>query len=274
MKTPQIGLVTLFLPRMEVDHLEEWLTYHRAIGVTHFYLYDNRHLSYDSVFGQGKSDRVWHKKPEANYHLELEDFEIDQKIQRIIENAGNGIHYIQWPCGSSKCRDFRSAQLLAANTQLKHLQASKDVEWLGHLDIDELLVPDQSGLMHLLSDTAEDISALKISQKLFESRWKEQQSIPYANIAQTFGVLEFNHKIISRVGYVKKWLGPHSVQVESGRIWNVPHDTLRFHHFRGNQHFGQPAPPGWGIHEYNKLKDRQLEYDSSHVLNGSTNSPG
>jgi hypothetical protein len=46
-KPGSIGLVTIFLPRMELDHLGEWIEYHQRIGVSRIFLYNNGHLSVD-----------------------------------------------------------------------------------------------------------------------------------------------------------------------------------------------------------------------------------
>ncbi|WP_197995016.1 glycosyltransferase family 92 protein [Gimesia panareensis] len=262
----RIGLVTMFLPRMEMGHLQEWVEYHRMIGVTRFYLYNNGHFSVDPVFGNGKTDKIWHKKPEANYHLELSDEIVDQRINQIIDSLGPGIEHLAWQEDSFKELGFRHAQLKAANCQTEKLKVSNHVDWLGFIDIDELLVPNGRDLRKALMQIPDDVSALKISQKLFKARWHNQLCVPYSEIDASFGLLDFNHKLIGRVPRIKKWINPHRLVVSHGDILQVHPEELRFHHFRGNQHKGIPAPKNWGIHKYLQIRNEILEKDKSHIF--------
>ena len=42
MKRSLVGLATMVLPRMELDHVEEWIRHHVSIGVTHFWIWLDR----------------------------------------------------------------------------------------------------------------------------------------------------------------------------------------------------------------------------------------
>jgi len=260
---PSIAVATVFLPRMELDYLADWIGYHRNLGVEHFYLYDNRHLSYDAKFNQRPAEKIWQKKPEADYHLDLSDDDIDHQVRQILAEAGPNVFHTAWPGGRQGQGGFYAAQIKAVNSLLKQLQEAQLVEWLAFIDVDELLVPSEDPLPSILNGLENNVAALELSQKLFESRWQNGRGVPFAQLSRSFGVLDFNQKLIARVSHCERWVNPHSLQAKQGRILKIPANHLRFHHFRGNEHFGKPAPPGWGVQQYVKL-DAATEIDSSH----------
>lgn len=263
MTTPSIAVATVFLPRMELEYLSDWIAYHCGLGVTHFYLYNNGHVSYDAMFNRNPADRIWQKKPEADYHLALSDDEVDRQVSQILAEAGPNVFHIAWPGGRQGQGGFYAAQMGAVNSLLEQLQESRRVDWLAFIDVDELLVPLKDTLPSILNGLENDVAALELSQKLLESRWQHGRGIPFAQLSKSFGILEFNQKLIARVSHCERWVNPHSLRVKHGKILSVPPSQLRFHHFRGNEHFGKPAPPGWGVHQYVKL-DAAKEIDSSH----------
>lgn len=265
MTAPRIALVTIFLPRMEMDHLAEWIAYHKNIGINHFYIYNNGHIAHDTIFKKGPAGKVWQKKPEANYHLDLSDEEVDERIDAIIQEAGHRVSHIAWPGGPQGRGNYRTAQMAAVNEQLRELQQTQEVDWLAYIDIDELIVPVNESLSGFLSRLGDDVAAVKISQKLFESRWQNGNSVPYAELTKAYGVLDFNRKLIARVSHARRWLNSHQMNVLQGRILHVAPDRLRFHHFRGNEHHGPPAPAGFGVNKYVKYKE-PMEHDGCHVV--------
>jgi hypothetical protein len=266
-KPGNIGLVTVFLPRMELDHLREWIDYHRRIGVSRFFLYNNRHLSVDHAFGSGKEvGRVWHKKPEANYHLDLTDDEVDRRIDSTLEEFGDCVTHLPWPSGKKHGETFLKCQKSAANRELRQQEKLGELEWLGFIDLDELLVCVDP-LELTLSEFSVDVAAIKLTQKVFLSRWLNGESQPYSNITKSFGTVNFNPKLIARVGRVKRWVSPHGLRTKQGHVWKAPPELLRFHHFRGNEHHGNPPPRGFGgVKKYCRLDSGQLEIDDSHRL--------
>ncbi|MEZ5942934.1 MAG: glycosyltransferase family 2 protein [Planctomycetaceae bacterium] len=264
MTAPRIAVATVFLPRMELEYLGDWIAYHRNLGITHFYLYNNGHVSHDAKFNQTAANQTWQKRPEADYHTELSDEEVDQQVSSILADSGPYVFHISWPGGSEGHGGFYVAQMRAVNSLLKQLQSSQEADWLAFIDIDELLVPAQDSLSTILNGVDSDCAALLLSQKLFESRWQGGRGVPYSRITRSFGVLDFNHKLIARVSHCRRWENPHSIQVNQGRVTKFPASRLRFHHFRGNEHFGKAAPPGWGVHRYIMLEGT-IEDDSSHL---------
>lgn len=262
-----LGLVTVFLPRLELDHLGEWIRYHRRIGISHFFLYNNGHLSSDSAFGPGQATgRIWHKKPEADYHLDLTDDEVDRRIETLLAGFGDCVMHIPWPSGKQHGVTFTKCQKSAANRELRRQTQKGELEWLGFLDVDELLVSPEP-LQHALANAPGNAAAIRLSQKVFLSRWRDGISQPYSTITDSFGLVHFNPKLLARVGRVKRWTSPHGVRPAKGILWKAPPDVLRFHHFRGNSHHGPPPPKGYGgVKRYCRLDANKLETDAAHVL--------
>jgi hypothetical protein len=259
-----LGLVALFLPRMELGHLAEWIAYHQAVGVSRFYLYDNGPLSRDAVFGDGEGERVWSKKPQADFRLELSDEEVDRQVRDILAEFGDAVTHVPWESGGAHGATFRQCQRSAINGELARQQQLRDVDWLGHLDIDELLVAPQGSVLDLLHGLDGDIAAVRLNQKLLESRWREGQGVPYAQLSRSYGVLRFNRKFLLRVRSAAGWKSPHQILRTAGKTWQAPADVLRFHHFRGTEHAAGSAPTGWGIERYRALALAGVERDETH----------
>jgi hypothetical protein len=115
--------VCLFI-RNEGPHILEWIAYHRAIGVTHFFIYD--HSSHDetsSVLAPLLNDTV------------------------IMHDVGH--------------MDIRHVQPSILMDCLEKYKAS--VEWIAHFDADEFLVPGPGHTLHSLFTTYDNtISAVYI----------------------------------------------------------------------------------------------------------------
>lgn len=263
----RIGIVAIFLPRMELDHLREWIEYHLRIGVARIFLYNNGHLSVDPAFGQDReASRVWQKKPEANFHLEVSDPEIDDRVRAIVSEFASTVACTAWPTGDGHGADFMKCQKSAVNCELRRQELEREVEWLAHLDLDELLVSGRD-LGETLAGVSPQFGAIRLKQRLFESRWADGVSVPYSQLTKSYGTFNFNHKLIVRVGRVSRWTTPHSLGKVDGQVWRPPATKLRFHHFRGNQHHGPAPPKGYhGVNKYCRIDASQLHPDSSHVL--------
>ena len=102
----------------EAPWLKEWLTYHReALGVSHFYLYNNE-----------SSD---------HYHAVLQPW-VDQGVVELIDwDSSDPSHFAQGPFMDAP---WSAAQLGAYNDCLKHRALGK-AQWVAMIDIDEFIVP-------------------------------------------------------------------------------------------------------------------------------------
>ena len=140
---PRIGLHTVFIAKENILFLEEWILYHKSIGIDYFFLYDNSkvevidagYLDAGAVVGETAKRGIPYNKIVDMSNIEIQE-ELD-RIQTQIEN----IYIYEWSpvdddghiwFGQSECQNH------AAHTH-------KDmVDWMLFMDIDEYLVSKQN----------------------------------------------------------------------------------------------------------------------------------
>lgn len=104
--SPEYHLAIAAIFQNEAPYLQEWIEYHKMIGVEHFYLYNN--LSND------------------DYGAVLEDYVKSGQVDLT-----------EWPYEGSDTASYNGIQCDAYRDALEHC----DCEWLAIIDIDEFLVP-------------------------------------------------------------------------------------------------------------------------------------
>lgn len=257
-----IALAAQMLPRLELPFLEEWIEYHSKIGIDRIYLYDNGPKCVDPIFGTDAVGMSWGKKPEANYHPQLYNSIIADRISDAVSRWLHQVQVIPWhtPEGSN----FRRQQLAAVQDACG--RAEEDgFQWLAHFDLDELIVCDDLG--KYFDDLDPVVNAVTVRQKVFKSRFQKMRPVPYRENTQTYGTVHWNPKQIARVAASPRWKNPHRVDVPGIHI-TAGADWLRFHHFRGNQFFGdeKKIPRGWQLRNYMRLQDSELHEETGHVI--------
>lgn len=125
----KIVLCAIF--KNEAPYILEWVSYHRAIKVDHFVIYDNE--STDST----------------------------GEILKQLERAGI-ITYVHWP--SQPNQDNQTAAY-RDGTQ-RFLGKS---EWIGFIDADEFIVPHQHRDLHSFLSDYQDVAGIAINWKIFGS---------------------------------------------------------------------------------------------------------
>lgn len=117
------------------EYLEEWIRYHHAVGVDHFYIYDNN---------KGSETRD-----------ALQSF-IDQGLVELIH----------WPNLWPKKRFVDTCQVRAYQDALK--RAKLQTEWLAIIDTDEFIVPKKaSNILSVLDEHYREHSTVYINWRQF-----------------------------------------------------------------------------------------------------------
>jgi hypothetical protein len=161
MKKTAWGLQTVYLPRENIDYIEEWLAYHTFLGADFFFLYDNtgsqRIKNGNSLITNSKNKHGqlidFSRSDDEIYDLEMKIFSkyaVTKVKWQPIENGQ--ITYGQ----VLACEDF-SARLPNV--------------WCAFIDIDEFLLPQKS---------MEDFTTgnpKKILQKKFPDRWLRRHAL-------------------------------------------------------------------------------------------------
>ena len=93
-RTPTISVYACILPRLEAFYLEEWVSHHLKLGITHFHLciYDSSRRIHDNTMNmskvelpEGGSFVTWGKKPHADYFLDYTDEQIAEKLKEVSD---------------------------------------------------------------------------------------------------------------------------------------------------------------------------------------------
>ena len=101
----KIAIWSIFLPRLEIYFLEEWIEHHMALGVSKFYLYSNGFYSHDnSKIGNAtpykvsnqEEGMVWSKKPLDDYNLDLSPGQILEKLESIEKKYKGAVEFKNW----------------------------------------------------------------------------------------------------------------------------------------------------------------------------------
>lgn len=191
--------------RDENSWLEEWIRYHRAIGVEHIYLFNH--------------DR---------------DTRVFDKILRPYVESGyvDNIHVLKTDWGKT-CPPDRH-QILAYQEVLK--QVEKETYWLGIIDLDEFLLPKNTDDLRLLLVPYENYSALAINWQIFGTsgyiKRPQSQICHLLHRAQTYW---------KRNRFIKSIVRPGSVDLE--RIIDV-HDFPMKSGITVNEKY-EPVPDMW-----------------------------
>ncbi len=134
LKRPKYEFVVAALFQDEAPYLEEWLAYHRMIGVDHFYLYNNC--------------------SEDDYKEVLAPFIASGEVELINWNV--------WTKGAEEWQKLRGAIQ-------KHALAKsrKEASWLLFLDLDDYLYPVERMNLHEIFSSLGDVGALAINRQHF-----------------------------------------------------------------------------------------------------------
>jgi hypothetical protein len=172
---PKIALHTIFVLKQNIPFLEEWIEYHKYIGVDRFYIYDNS----KSIGNNGSSQGV--NKYGLNYNdlISLSDNEIQKELDTILEKYPE-IVYTKWEPRNDKNQVIYAQTL---NINKHNRKYGKDTDWTIYTDTDEFLVsrdkmengvPIKGFLKDILRDISKgksNINKLVITQKKFGDRF-------------------------------------------------------------------------------------------------------
>lgn len=129
---------TVYIPREHIVFLEEWLDYHIAQGVDHFYMYDNtgsigdKLSSYKNVNQTGKCKRGYDIGSITN---KLTDDQINEIQFEIFNKYPGKVTHMMWPP-----REPGKTVYYMQNPGIRHCIVNNvdKTDWLYCLDIDEL----------------------------------------------------------------------------------------------------------------------------------------
>jgi len=213
----KLSISTLF--KYETDFLQEWIEYHRSVGVEHFYLYENNPTP-------------------------------DERMTAILEpykRAGIVTH-ILWPYPygfyNYKLRKLWPNDALAYTQvpQINHAlyKFAAETEWLLSCDVDEYFYsPKAVGtqLTDIISmvNAADDVSSVRIRGFWFGGTAEEAMRAKSAGVRQTFIRSERSPtsagKCIFDTSSVRL-ASVHNSLIHDKKELDISPDILRFNHYR------------------------------------------
>ena len=252
-KTPKYHLTICTMFKNEAPFLKEWIDFHhRAIGVSHFYLYNN-----DST----------------DHFREVLAPYIDQGLVELIEWETSDDHAIF----GIDDETFVPYQIGAFRDCLKN-RAYEEAEWVAIIDVDEYIVPGISAAsFHNLLDKSKraGIGSLKIRWKTFGTS-NIKKLDPRKRLVEQL-VCRAPDDYLRDVYWVKSIHQPkatasycvvhETIGVEKGYwIHILPSKTCRIHHYwsrteeqcNEKRHFNTPEEKESLLNTLNTIKDYSI----------------
>lgn len=189
-----LGIATMILPRMEVGHLEEWLTHLQRHGVCEVWIFlddEKRRHHHDG----------WGKFPQGDQRLDLEDEDCLRQVQQIVWTMNSPAFRINLLDCTSEKLNVGQRQSMCCKRLVMNMRAGREFmpDWLCFLDVDEMLVVRTGGtLLEYLGREKPSNCAITMPQRLCDSRWVEGKAIPMGEITRHFGLTKINPKVIFR----------------------------------------------------------------------------
>ena len=267
MKKFNITIYSIFLPRIELFFIEEWLIYHKNLGVNKIYLYNNGFFSEDhSDMAKNSPKKVekkyknikWDKKPDEDYNLHLTDTQILLKLEALEEKYEGFLEIKDWGINRANSnsafkpmprpwaikkgdrkdqplyRCYPGSQFNGARHLKETLEEIKKIfnesvptHWL-YIDIDEFIAMKSFKNLHDLVDHYADFDAVSFREVLFDRRKKTQEVKSIFN----FGYEPTNiYKSVIKHSGLKRFL-PH-ISETKGRQIKLERSEAEVFHYRG-----------------------------------------
>lgn len=212
---------TVYRPQEHVDHIEDWLKYHTAIGVNHFFLYDNgESTGYGENLNNLEWDRLLHT--DQNSGITRYGFKIKHTVEkaRLIEQeilAKYSVTKVNWkPSQNGKI-------IYGYNDSIRHLLTQVKTGLCAFIDIDEYIVK------------REEFRPSRMHQVRYEDYHKFSSIFKCKNKLKTYNSVELGPKCIVDLEKLKiddELLYPNTMHFFSTEL---PLSTSHFNHYNFNK---------------------------------------
>jgi glucosyl-dolichyl phosphate glucuronosyltransferase len=172
--TRKIAISAIILPRLELPFLDEWMCYHRRLGVEKIVIYNNGFLSNDSQYNDSikLSDEEklykWSKKPNHDYILDKDDRQVTEELYALRKKHGSWVEIREWIYGINHDFEYPMSQMEMVRDALR----DKRYHWL-FIDPDEFLSIKKHKTIHdWMNDRYFGFSqgCIRINTKIYEER--------------------------------------------------------------------------------------------------------
>lgn len=171
-----VAIVCVFIAKENILFMREWIDYHKHIGVSRFYLYDNSKVQ-RSLGCHGKRN---HYNPghvnkygvDYDKLVNMSQQQIDEHKQCIVDDNDGDVVFYDWsPVGSTG--QIMGGGPYQAQAYNENLQTCKQdgVDWCCAIDMDEFIVLKGVSFKNFLNRLDARISSVKVKDVLFQSRF-------------------------------------------------------------------------------------------------------
>ena len=219
-----LSIHTVFILNENIKYLEEFIIYHKNLGVSHFYLYDN----------EGSNGRNGSTKTKTKYGFPISSTNLKpdlDMLSEIMKKYGDIVTIIKW-----QPKNTAGEIVYGWKDSVQHLIAYCESEWCAFIDLDEMIFsPSNIDLLDFIKNQPVNISCIKISQKKFNDRFL----VTTQNFSQDFSCVDkvcgfgWASKNIVRVSDIINIHSMHIATVKNKTI-SVKPEILRFNHYNTN----------------------------------------
>lgn len=229
---------TVFILNENINWLEEFIIYNKAIGIEYFYLYDND--GSDGFDGSQTHNKYGFSLTTSNRHEDI------IKLVAILKKYADCVTYVKWqPRENGKI-------VYGQNDSIQHFikNYGHETEWVAFMDLDEFLFsPTDLDIPAYLKQVGKDVSCLKLIQKKFIDRFLSKEKYitqDYRAINNINIGTEWAPKHIVRCADFVSLLGIHQIYCKNKTVL-VDKNQLRFNHYNVNDKL-----LAWLVTFYNK----------------------
>ena len=227
-KKNYLCIQTVFILNENIKWLDEYIKYHKNLGVEHFYLYDNE----GTTGGDGSTN-------ENKYGMKIKNFNTNEdkkKLKKILKKYSDIITIIKW-----QPKDKNGNIIYGQNEAISHFKKKfgKYNKWVCLIDLDEYLFsPKNINLIKFLKSLEKkNISGIKINQKKFKDRFLTNEKYiinEYNCIDKKIGKEWGAKNIILCNELLNKQTNIHYIKTKK-KIIDIKNEILRFNHYNVNE---------------------------------------
>lgn len=226
---PRIGLSTVFIARENILFLEEWVLYHKSLGIDYFYLYDNSavevtkssHAEAGAIVGKTAKRNVQYDR-----FVTITDREIQEELARLQREIP-GVYIHEW-----SPRDEHGKVWYGKNESQQHAIENyrEQVDWMIFVDVDEFLVPRENLANLCIWMLRHGYGGGSFIEHQMDSRWNHLDQ-RVVDIELEFPHYRwFDHKIICYLPRVTR-TETHRFESKSPQV-RLKHNTLHYRHYK------------------------------------------
>lgn len=235
---PRIGIHAVFIAKENILFLDEWIRYHKNIGVEYFFLYDNSKVEVmkESFITAGAHlNKTTKRGIPYDYIVQMSDEEIQEELERIQREIPN-VYVIPWRPKDENGLIYFAQDICQSLAAKKHQDL---VDWMAFIDMDEYIVPQYSLKQLCINMVSNGYIGCAFYEQAMDNRYKHLDK----------NVCEINYQCTRHLSTAKYWPSgkvlcylPWTVTVTNHTFrpyaprQNFAKDVIYYRHYKCNHH--------------------------------------